>query len=401
MRFGHPFAALLIVTIAALPTAVAAKPKKAPPPPAAAAPTPAPATSTIGVDTQARHAIIIDADTGAVLLEKAADEPFPPASMSKMMTAYVVFTYLRDGRAKLTDTLPISTNAWHTGGSKMFVPVGQRVPIEDLIKGMIIDSGNDACVALAEGLAGSVDAFVEQMNEMAKKLGLKNSHFANVDGLPDPNGVMSARDLAMVAWHTIHDFPQYYKYYSETSFTFSNITQQNRNPLLYKGVGADGLKTGFTDASGYGLTASAVRNGRRIIGVFAGLPTGKARNEESERLVEWAFREYDDYKLVAAGATVDTAPVWLGAHSTVPLTVAKDFIVTLPRKARPHMKVTIDYDGPIPAPVKKGEALGKIVVEAPGAQQGSAPLVAATDISRMGPAGRIATLAGYLIWGER
>jgi serine-type D-Ala-D-Ala carboxypeptidase (penicillin-binding protein 5/6) len=394
----------LAFAIAVSPAAAAAKgpPAKAAAPKAAPSTAePAPAESTIGIDTQAKHAIVLGAESGTVLLEKAADERFPPASMSKMMTAYLVFSYLKDGRAKLTDQLPISERAWRTGGSKMFVPLGGRVSIEDLVRGMIVESGNDACVALAEGLAGSVEAFVQQMNEKAKQIGLTNSHFANVDGLPDPEHYMTARDLATLAMRTIKDFPEYYKYYSEREFTFNNIKQGNRNPLLYKNIGADGLKTGHTEESGYSLTASVIRNGRRIVMVLQDLPNAKARDQESERLAEWAFREFTDYKLVAAGDKVDDAPVWLGAEASVPLTVARDFVVTLSHKSRSEMKVSEQYDGPVAAPIRKGQPVGKIVVTAPGAQPTEAPLVAGADVPRMGALGRVAALAGYLVWGER
>jgi D-alanyl-D-alanine carboxypeptidase (penicillin-binding protein 5/6) len=204
----------------------------------------APVEPTIGpIDTQATHALIIEAETGTVLLDKKADERIPTASLSKVMTAYVVFGILKSGKAKLTDQLPISETAWRTGGSKMFLPIGAQVSVDELIQGMIVQSGNDACVALAEGLAGSQQAFVDLMNEKAKEIGLVNSHFNDVDGLPDPNHYMTARDLATLALRTVRDFPEYYHYYSEKGYKYNNIDQGNRNPLLYKDIGADGLKT--------------------------------------------------------------------------------------------------------------------------------------------------------------
>ncbi len=389
--------AVLALGLAVAPTSSLAAKGRATPAAPAAPPTP----SSIGIDTQAKHALIVEVETGTVLLDKAADERMPPASMSKLMTAYVVFSLLKEGRAKLTDELAVSERAWRTGGSKMFVPLGGRVSIDDLIKGVIIQSGNDACVVLAEGLAGSVDAFVELMNQKAKEIGLKDSHFANVDGLPDPNHWMTARDLTTLALRTIKDFPEYYKIYGQLEFVFNNIKQGNRNPLLYKNMGADGLKTGHTEELGYSLTASVVRGGRRIVMVLNGLPTMRARAQESERLADWAFREFNDYKLVAAGDTVDEAPVWLGAAARVPLTVAKDVVVTLPRKSRKEMKVTADYEAPVPAPVKKGETLGKLVVTAPDTAPIEVPLIAAADVGRMDAIGRVATLAGYLVWGRR
>src|SRR3954447_23117149 len=321
---------------------------------------------TVGpIDTQARSALVMEVETGAVLLDKNSEERIPPASMSKLMTAYVVFNYLKEGRAKLDDELPVSEKAWRTGGSKMFVPLGDRVKISELIHGMVIQSGNDACVVLAEGLAGSDTAFVEEMNREARKIGLTNSHFTNVDGLPSPDHWMTARDLATVAVRTIKDFPQFYEIYGEKEFTFNNITQGNRNPLLYKDLGADGLKTGHTDKAGYSLVGSAKRGDRRVLVVLSGLPSSKARAQESERLIEWAFREYNTVQLFAAGATVDEAQVWLGEQPKVPLTVAQDLVMTVPRRARKDMKVTVSYDQPVAAPIKKGQSLGKIVVTVP------------------------------------
>ena len=354
-----------------------------------------------GIETQAKHALILEVETGAVLLDKGADERIPPASMSKIMTAYIVFGMLKEGRAALTDQLPVSERAWRLQGSKMFVPIGGTISIDDLLKGVIIQSGNDACLVLAEGLAGSEEAFVELMNQKAKEIGLKDSHFADVSGLPNPDHWMTARDLATLAIHTIKDFPEYYHYYSEIDYEFNNIKQGNRNPLLYKNAGADGLKTGHTEEAGFSLTASVKRDNRRVILVLNGLPTMKARAQESERLIEWAFREFNDYRLFATGDKVDDGEVWLGAEPKVSLTVGKDLVVTLPRKTRKDMKVTVEYDRPIPAPVQKGDTVGKVVVTAPDATTIEAPLVAADSVGRMNPWGRIATLAGYLVWGQR
>src|SRR5215471_21489758 len=229
-----------------------------------------PAQPTAGMETQAKHAFIIEVETGTVLLDKSAGERMPPASMSKIMTAYIVFDMLKQGRAKLEDELPVSERAWRLQGSKMFVPIAGRITIDDLLKGVIIQSGNDACLVLAEGLAGSEEAFVELMNQKAKEIGLQDSHFANVSGLPDPDHYMTARDLATLSMRTMKDFPEYYHYYGQMDYEFNNIKQGNRNPLLYKGVGADGLKTGHTEEAGYSLTASVKREDRRIIVVLGG-----------------------------------------------------------------------------------------------------------------------------------
>jgi serine-type D-Ala-D-Ala carboxypeptidase (penicillin-binding protein 5/6) len=400
--FGAAMAAALVAaSVVCQPATAARVHPKAKATAAVEAPTTSTTTPTAGIETQAKHAFIIEADTGTVLLDKGADERMPPASMSKIMTAYVVFDMLKQGRAKLDDELPVSERAWRLQGSKMFVPLGGRISIDDLLKGVIIQSGNDACLVLAEGLAGSEEAFVEIMNQKAKEIGLKDSHFANVSGLPDPDHYMTARDLATLAMRTIKDFPEYYHYYGETEYGFNSINQGNRNPLLYKGMGADGLKTGHTEEAGYSLTASVKRNDRRIILVIGGLPTMKARAQESERLVEWAFREFNDYRLFAVGDKVDDGEVWLGSVPKVPLTVSQDLVVTLSRKARKDMKVTAEYDPPIAAPITKGQTVGKVIVTAPDVPQTEVPLVAAADVGRMDPLGRIATMAGYLVWGNR
>ena len=388
--------ALLAAGLIGQPAAAAVKPK-----PKATVAVDTPAKTANGIETQAKHALILETETGAVLLDKGADERIPPASMSKIMTAYIVFGMLKEGRAALTDELPVSERAWRLQGSKMFVPIGGRISIDDLLKGVIIQSGNDACLVLAEGLAGSEESFVELMNQKANQIGLKDSHFTNVSGLPDPDHWMTGRDLATLAIRTIRDFPEYYHYYSEMDYEFNNIKQGNRNPLLYKNVGADGLKTGHTEEAGYSLTASVARENRRIILVLNGLPTMKARAQESERLIEWAFREFNDYRLFAAGDRVDDGEVWLGAEPKVPLSVGKDFIVTLPRKARKDMKVTVEYDRPISAPIQKGDTVGKVVMTAPDVTPVEAPLIAAASVERMNPWGRVATLAGYLVWGQR
>ena len=397
---------ILLAGSGALPAAAAAPKHPAPAKSHPAAPqrnaAPAPVQPIVGpIDTEATHAFIIETETGAVLLDKGADQRIPTASLSKVMTAYVVFDMLKKGRAKLDDELPVSEAAWRTQGSKMFVPLGGRIRIEDLIQGMVVQSGNDACVVLAEGLAGSQDAFVELMNQKAKEIGLTNSHFANVDGLPNPDHYSTARDLATLALRTIDDFPEYYHYYSEKEFKFNNINQGNRNPLLYKDLGADGLKTGHTEESGYSLLASVHRDNRRIILVLNGLPTMKARAQEGERLTEWAFREFNDYRLFSAGEKVDDADVWLGAEPKVPLVVGHDLVVTMARKSRKDMKVTIEYRQPVAAPIGEGAAIGRVVVTAPDMATVDAPLHAGAGVPRMGAFGRMAMVAAHLVWGER
>ncbi|HEX7969072.1 MAG TPA: D-alanyl-D-alanine carboxypeptidase family protein [Stellaceae bacterium] len=356
-------------------------------------------------DTSARNAIVIDYQTGAVLLDKNADQHMPTASMSKIMTAYTVYTYLRDGKVKLDDMLPVSEKAWRTGlggdQSRMFVPYPGRVKVEDLLRGMIVQSGNDACVVLAEGLAGSEAAFVEKMNETAQSIGLKDSHFANVHGLPAPDHYMTPRDLATLSRRLIQDFPQYYRYEAEKDFTYNGIKQGNRNPLLYKDLGADGIKTGHTEEAGFGLVGSAVRSGRRIIFVLSGMKSMKERSQESERVLEWAYREFANYTIAKAGQPIDDAPVWLGATAKVPAAAANDVLVTLPRSARRDMKVMAVYDQAAKAPITVGQAVGKLVVTAPETDPIEVPLMATQPVERLNAFGRVAAGAGYLLWGKK
>jgi len=267
---------------------------------------------TRAIESAARQIILLDDVTGTVMLDKASNETMFPASMSKLMTLYVLFERLADGEIALDDTFRVSEKAWRMGGSKMFVEVNSRVSVNDLLRGIIVQSGNDACVVVAEGLAGSEDEFASVMNQTAKKIGLTGSHFVNSTGWPHPEHVTTASDLATLSRLIIREFPQFYGIFSEKSFTFNGIKQGNRNPLLYKYSGADGLKTGHTEASGYGLVASAKRDGRRLILVINGLTSVKERSAESERLLDYGFREFNNYKLFKAGDEIDTLSVWLG-----------------------------------------------------------------------------------------
>ncbi len=356
------------------------------------------------IEVVARQAILMDMATGAVLFEKNADEPTSPASMSKLMTAYMVFERLRDGRLSLDDTFLVSETAWRRGGAKsgsstMFLDPGKRVRVEDLLRGIIVQSGNDACIVIAEGLAGSEQAFAEEMTRRGRQLGLQNSVFKNATGWPDPGHEMSVRDLAVLAKRTIEDFPEFYHYYAERNFTYNGIRQINRNPLLYRDMGADGLKTGHTTDSGYGLTASVKRGDRRLILVVNGLPTKKARSREPKRLFEWGFREFKNYTLFTAGDVVAEADVWLGKDATVPLVIDKDLMITLARKARPKMKVKAVFEGPIPAPVAMGTEIARLIVTVPGEETMQVSLVAGAEVERLGLLGRLGAALKYILWG--
>jgi D-alanyl-D-alanine carboxypeptidase (penicillin-binding protein 5/6) len=354
------------------------------------------------IETPARQAILLDMGTGAVLFEKNADELMPPASMSKLMTVYLLLERLRDGRLKMDDTLPVSEKAWReggsaSGGSTMFLEPGTSVKVEDLIQGIIVQSGNDASIVVAEGLANDEAAFAKEMTKRGRELGLRNTVFRNATGWPDPEHLTTARDLALLAQRTIEDFPQYYHYYSEKEFTYNGIRQANRNPLLYKDLGADGLKTGHTEASGYGLTASARKGDRRLILVINGLKDVRDRTRESERLISWGFREFDNYALFKAGEEVSTAEVWLGKAENVALVVDRDLTVTLPNAARSEMKVSVAYDGPIPAPITEGDRLAVLKISAPGVETVEVPLVAGNSVEKLGFFGRLFAAVKHLV----
>ncbi len=367
---------------------------------APAAPPASPAHSLLGpVDTAARQAIMVDFDTGAVLLEKAPDERMPPSSMSKLMTMYVVFDLLKAGRLTLDQMMPVSERAWRMGGSKMFVQVGTQVSVENLARGVIVQSGNDACIVLAEGISGSEQQFAELMNETARRIGLRASTFRNATGWPDPEHRMTARELAHLARRIIADHPEYYRYYSERSFRWNDITQENRNPTLARVPGADGLKTGHTEEAGFGLTASAIRNGRRLILVVNGLPSMRSRAEESDRLLEWGFREFDSVTMFRAAETVEEAPVYLGERATVPLVTGQDLVLTLPRAWRRNLQAKVRYDAPIPAPVAKGQELGRLIVSGQGVPEREIRLIAGADVDRLGVLPRIPAVIGRWFGG--
>ena len=353
------------------------------------------------VDTPATHALMIDAATGAVLFEKNADDPMPPASMSKLMTLLMVFERLEDGSIGLEDTMRVSEAAWRMGGSRMFVEHNSRVPVEDLLRGVIIQSGNDASVVFAEGLSGSEAAFADEMNSRAAELGLTGSTFRNATGWPDPEHRTTARDLTKIAARIINGFPEYYAIFQEKEFTYNNIKQGNRNPLLYKDIGADGLKTGHTEESGYGLVASAERKGRRLILVFNGMESVNERSREGERLLDMGFRDFNNYPLFMANAVVEDAQVWLGAEATVPLVIEDDVLLTLSRKSRRDMTVTVSYESPVSAPIAKGAQLAELRIEGPNMEPVVRALVAGVAVDRLGFVGRLGAAISHIVWGTQ
>jgi len=351
-------------------------------------------------ETAARAAILIDHRSGDVLFEKNPDQAIPPASMSKLMTALVAFEELEAGNLSLEQMIPVSERAWRMGGSRMFIEVGNRVSVHDLLQGIIVQSGNDACVAIAEALSGSEEAFADRLTRRGIEIGLTNSTIKNATGWPHPEHLMSVRDLSTVARQIITRFPQFYQYYSQLEFEFNNINQRNRNPLLQAGIpGVDGMKTGYTREAGYGLVASAERNGRRLILVVAGLDSIAQRRSEAERLLEFGFRHFEEYRLFEPDAVVAEAPVWQGADATVPLVAGEVVGITLTRQARDTLRVRVVYDSPVPAPIQAGQVLGHVEMTAEGVPTRMMPLVAAQSVERAGVIGRMTGTLHYLVFG--
>jgi D-alanyl-D-alanine carboxypeptidase (penicillin-binding protein 5/6) len=317
--------------------------------------------------TSAPFAILVDYDSGTVLLEKNADQLMAPASTSKIMTAEIVFRELAEGRLKLDDTMTVSVNAWRkggasSGGSTMFAKVNSQIRVEDLLRGLIIDSGNDAAITLAEGIAGTEDAFAAMMTKRARELGLTQSTFANPWGKGDPQEKVTAREMAKLAAHVIKTYPQFYKYFGEQEFTWDKIRQRNRNPLLFMNIGADGLKTGDINESGFGLVGSAVQNGQRLILVINGMKTARERAEEGRKLLEWGFRAFEAKQMFAADETIGTARVYGGEQSEVPLVAGAPVKLLVPRGSDSKLVGKIVYRGPLIAPVQEGVEVARLKV---------------------------------------
>jgi serine-type D-Ala-D-Ala carboxypeptidase (penicillin-binding protein 5/6) len=337
--------------------------------------------------TAAPYVILTDVDTGSVLYEKNADVPTPPSSMAKLMTTEVVFNELKQGRIKTDDEYMVSEDAWRRGGapshtSSMFAPIHSRVRVEDLLHGAIVMSGNDACIALAEGIAGNEPAFVTMMNNRAHELRLTKSYFTNATGLPDPAQKVSVRDLARLARHIIRTYPDYYRIFGEHEFTWNKIRQQNRNPLLTMNIGADGLKTGFTNDGGYGLVGSTVQNGTRLLVVVNGLKTAKERADEARKIIEFGYRGFEAKPLFEAGQIVGNAKLFGGASRSVPLVGEGPISVLMPKNAGERPTAKIVYSGPVPAPVKRGQQIANLNIYRGNLLVAEAPLFAAEDVAR-------------------
>ncbi len=355
--------------------------------------------SQVGIGTLARHAFMVDPQTSTVLLFKDAEVPMVPSSMAKMMTIYIVFEELAAGRLKLDSRFRVSERARNMGGSRMFLELGSDVSVEDLIKGIIVLSGNDACVVIAEGLSGTEEAFAERMTKRARELGMTKTVFKDASGWPYDGQYTTARDLAVLADRTIEDYPQYYRYYAEQNWTYNNIRQENRNRLLKITAGTDGLKTGHTEEGGYGQATSAVRDGRRLILVVNGLTSMAERAQETSRLMEWGFRESTNTTVFRAGDVVIDAPVWLGAQEKVPLIIPKAVQITTPTGHPPSPRVVARFEGPIPAPIVKGTKVGTAVISLADGKTIEYPLEAGADVPRMGVVGRVGTMIKHYLFG--
>ncbi len=346
-------------------------------------------SKTAEFDTQAEYAILIDAASKSVLFEKNADQFMQPASMSKLVTLAVIFRGLKSGRFKMEDEFHISENAWRTGGapsgtSAMFAPLNSSVTLSDLLQGIIVQSGNDACIAIAEGVSGSEEAFAQEMTAYVRKIGLQKSTFRNSTGLPDPEHLMTVRELAMLAQHIIKNYPEYYGYFSQKEFKYRRHKFFNRNPLIYLNIGVDGLKTGYTKESGYGLVASGEKDGRRLIVVVNGLNSKKTRTAEARRLLEWGYRNFRPFKLFQSDETVGEARVWGGTSMYVRLVGKGDVKVYLPRFDKKKLKASIVYEGPLKPPIKEGDQVARLRVVADNSATSEVPLYAAENVGRGG-----------------
>jgi serine-type D-Ala-D-Ala carboxypeptidase (penicillin-binding protein 5/6) len=407
------FVSMLALTAEAKPKKIKEKPEPEPveqvqpesPPPNIPG-VPAAIAASLRINTTAEQAIVLDYHSGKILFEKNADAPMYPSSMTKIMTAYMVFDKMQKGTARADMPVTVSEKAWRTGGSRMFLNVNTQVTVDELLHGVIIQSGNDASVALAEGLSGSEDVFAAEMTQKAKEFGCAHTVFKNASGLPDPEHQTTARDLATIAVHVIRDYPEHYGLFSKTSYTYNDITQPNRHPLLTKNVGCDGLKTGMTDLGGYGLVASVhegdpAGNDKRFIVVVNGLKTSKARETEALKLVTWALKSFTTLTLAKKGVALQNAPVSSGEENMVPVASATDASVTVPAALKDQVKYEINFDDSVAAPIKAGQPLGKLVITAPMYDTPvEVDLVATKDVEKAGIFKKIGRSIAHIFGGK-
>ena len=355
------------------------------------------------IDSSAEFAFVTDFGSGKVLMEKQPDALMKPASMAKIMTVYIAFERIADGSLSLDDTFLISEKAWRKGGSKTFVEVGKEVSVRDLLYGVVVQSGNDAAIAIAEGISGTEEGFAEEMNYVARKLSMENTVFRNSTGWPDLEQHTTARDLNILATALIREFPadkypELYPMFAEKDVTYNGIKQGNRNPLVYGTQGADGLKTGHTAESGYGLVGSAHRDGQRVVMVLNGMKSMKQRSSESRRLIDLMFREFKLYRFYDKGQPVDRANVWLGTKNKIDLVLEEPLHLVMARSDRRKMKVSVNWNDPVPAPITAGQAIGTLVLELPSGKT-TYPLLAAENVNGLGMFDRVGEALKYLIFG--
>ena len=359
-------------------------------------------------DIKARTAILQDYLSGEILYEKDPDKSIYPASMTKIMTAIIAFDLIRNGDLNLDDKFLISENAWRlssAGYSSMFIMVGDEVSVENLLKGIIVASGNDACVALAEGIAGTEDEFAIMMTSKAKEIGMENTNFANSSGINHTENISTVRDIMLMSNFLIKEFPEEYKYFSEKEFTWDRtggdpITQGNRNPLLYKSLGADGIKTGYLAVEKYSLASSVERNGRRLIAVGSGFNTKNDRSRESAKLLTWGLTNFDLVEITKANTPIEDIDVWLGKKDTVKTYIKNDIYKTIPKAKKRLLKVSLNYNGPIQAPIKKDDILGKLKLTFDGELIEEYDLLAYEDVKKLNVFSRLMKSINFLIWGD-
>ncbi|MDA7465519.1 D-alanyl-D-alanine carboxypeptidase [Candidatus Pelagibacter ubique] len=359
-------------------------------------------------DVKARTAILQDYLSGEILFEKDADKSIYPASMTKIMTAIIAFDLIRSGDLSLDEKFLVSENAWRlssAGYSSMFIMVGDEVSVENLLKGIIIASGNDACVALAEGIAGTEDEFAVMMTAKAKEIGMNNTNFANSSGINDTENLSTVRDIMLMSNYLIKEFPEEYKYFAEKEFTWNRtggdpITQGNRNPLLYKSLGADGIKTGYLAVEKYSLASSVERNGRRLIAVGSGFNTKNDRSRESAKLLTWGLTNFDLVEITKANTPIEDIDVWLGKKDTVKTYIKNNIYKTIPKAKKRLLKVSLNYNGPIQAPIKKDDILGKLKLIFDGELIEEYDLLAYEDVKKLNVFSRLMKSINFLIWGD-
>ena len=366
------------------------------------------ANANAAFDVKARTAILQDYLSGEILFEKDADKSIYPASMTKIMTTIIAFDLIRSGDLSLDEKFLVSENAWRlssAGYSSMFIMVGDEVSVENLLRGIIVASGNDACVSLAEGIAGTEDEFAVMMTAKAKEIGMNNTNFANSSGINNTENVSTVRDIMIMSRYLIKEFPEEYKYFAEKEFTWDRtggdpITQGNRNPLLYKSLGADGIKTGYLAVEKYSLASSVERNGRRLIAVGSGFNTKNARSRESAKLLTWGLTNFDLVEIAKANTPIEDIDVWLGKKDTVKTYIKNDIYKTIPKAKKRLLKVSLNYNGPIQAPIKKDDILGKLKLTFNGELIEEYDLLAYEDIKKLNVFSRLMKSINFLIWGD-